>query len=227
MAGRKAAARRPLHLWSPRLLITNIYVDGFNLYYGALKKHPSLRWLNLEKMCQLLLPSNTFGQIKYFTAKVSARPGDPQQPVRQHLYLRALATVPTISVHLGHFLTHHVSMPLVVAKGQRSQRVLVVKTEEKGSDVNLATHLVHDAHMGRFDIAVVVSNDSDLVEPIRLVRSELGKQVGVIFPYDKPSRAMLPYADFVRHIRAGVLAASQFPGTMEDANGQFTKPARW
>ena len=40
--------------------------------------------------------------------------------------------------------------------GQAQQFAKVIKTEEKGSDVNLATHLLHDAHMGRFDVAVVV-----------------------------------------------------------------------
>ena len=66
--------------------ITNIYVDGFNLFYGALKK-TSYRWLNLERMCQLLLPGNTIGEIKYFTAMVSARPNDLTQPVRQQTYM--------------------------------------------------------------------------------------------------------------------------------------------
>jgi hypothetical protein len=48
------------------------------------------------------------------------------------------------------------------------------------SDVNLATHLLHDAHMGRFDVAVVISNDSDLLEPIKIVREHLGKKAGIL-----------------------------------------------
>ncbi len=63
----------------------------------------------------------------------------------------------------------------------------MIKTEEKGSDVNLATHLLHDAHMGRFDVAVVVSNDSDLLEPIRIVREQLGKKVGILNPHPNPA----------------------------------------
>jgi len=54
--------------------------------------------------------------------------------------------------------------------------------EEKGSDVNLACHLVNDAWAGRFDAAVVISNDTDLVEPIRIVTQELKKNV-LIFKY--------------------------------------------
>ena len=208
------------------LLRTNIYVDGFNLYYGALRKTP-YRWLNLEVLFRLLLPQNSIQQIKYFTALVSARPNDPRQAQRQQLYLRALATLPKVSVHLGHFLVHEVTMPLVVEPGRPQQYARVIKTEEKGSDVNLATHLLHDAHMNRFDVAVVVSNDSDLLGPIKLVRSELGRQVGVLNPQMHPSRAILPHIDFIKQIRSGALSASQFPDTLQDATGKFTKPEGW
>jgi len=173
------------------------------------------------------LPKNTIGEIKYFTALVSARPNDPDQPVRQQLFLRALATLPKVSVHLGHFLTHEVRMALVVPPGQPQQFVKVIKTEEKGSDVNLATHLLHDAHLGRFDVAVVVSNDSDLLEPIRIVRQELHKRVGILNPHPNPSRALLPHIDFIKQIRGGVLKASQFPYTLTDVRGTFTKPSSW
>ncbi len=206
--------------------ITNVYIDGFNLYYGALKGRP-YRWLDLEKLCAVLLPSNTIGEIKYFTAKVSARQHDLDQPVRQQLYLRALGTLPKVSVHLGHFLTHNVTMPLVVQPGQPPQYVRVVKTEEKGSDVNLATQLLHDAHTGKFDIAVVVTNDSDLLGPIRIVREELGKIVGALNPHKTQSRALQPHLDFYKPIRAGALQASLFGDSLTDKHGTFTKPATW
>jgi hypothetical protein len=34
--------------------------------------------------------------------------------------------------------------------------------------------------MGRFDVAVVISNDSDLLEPIKIVREHLGKKAGIL-----------------------------------------------
>jgi uncharacterized LabA/DUF88 family protein len=207
-------------------LRTNVYIDGFNLYYGAVRKTP-YRWLNLDALLKLLLPKNTIQDIKYFTALVSARPNDPTQPQRQQLYLRALGTLPSVSVHLGHFLVHEVMMPLVVAPGQPQQYAKVIKTEEKGSDVNLATHLLHDAHMNRFDIAVVVSNDSDLLEPIKIVRNALGKKVGVLNPQKNPSRAILPHIDFIKQIRTGALQASQFPNQLTDKHVIFSKPATW
>jgi uncharacterized LabA/DUF88 family protein len=207
-------------------LITNIYIDGFNLYYGALRRTP-YRWLNLETLCRLLLPKNTINQIKYFTALVAARPNDPDQPVRQQLYLRALRTLPSVSIHFGHFLTHEVTMALVVPPGQPLKYARVIKTEEKGSDVNLATHLLHDAHMGKFDVAVVISNDSDLLEPIKIVREQLHKRVGILNPHPNPSRALLPHIDFIKQIRTGVLRTAQFPLALTDAHGSFTKPPGW
>lgn len=226
VAGRKAAYGRLSHVRGRATIRTNVYIDGFNLYYGALRKTP-YRWVNIRKLCELLLPRNTVVEIKYFTARVRAQPGDPDQPVRQQLYLRALSTVPSLSIHYGHFLSHEVTMPVAVASGQPKRYARVIKTEEKGSDVNLATHLLHDAHMGQFEVAVVVSNDSDLLEPIRIVRGHLHKKVGILNPHPKPSRALLPHIDFIKQIRPGVLEASQFPPTMRDTTGTFTKPATW
>jgi hypothetical protein len=138
-----------------------------------------------------------------------------------------LGTLPNVSIHYGHFLTHEITMPRVPVPGRRQEYVRVIKTEEKGSDVNLATHLLHDAHMGRFEVAVVVSNDSDLLEPIKIVRDLLHKKVGILNPHKKPSRALLPHIDFIKQIRAGALRASQFPATMSDRHGTFTKPSTW
>ena len=118
-------------------------------------------------------------------------------------------------------------MALVVPPGQPTKYARVIKTEEKGSDVNLATHLLHDAHMGRFDVAVVVSNDSDLLEPIKIVRAQLCKRVSILNPHPNPSRALLPHIDFIKQIRAGVLRTAQFPPALTDAHGTFTKPAVW
>ena len=80
----------------------------------------------------------------------------------------------------------------MVPAGQPPQFVKVIKTEEKGSDVNLATHLLHDAHTAKFDIGVVISNDSDLLEPIKLVRHHLKKQVGVLNPHNIPAALFFP-----------------------------------
>jgi len=195
---------------------TYVYVDGFNLYYGAVKGTP-YKWLNILQLCQLLLPKNQILKIKYFTALVTARPGDPDQPNRQQIYLRALRTIPDLEITYGHFLEHEVMMPVAGSPAGSPHYVKVIKTEEKGSDVNIAAHMISDGYKDAYQVAILLSNDSDLVEP-----------VGVLNPRPaSPSHELRKYATFVKPIRSGVLAASQFPRTLTDANGSFYKPPKW
>jgi len=204
-----------------------VYVDGFNLYYGAVKRTP-YKWLDIQKMVQLILPKNQILKIKYFSARVNGRPQDPNQPIRQQMYLRALGTIPNLEIILGHFLSHPVRLPLVNPITGHNSYAEVIKTEEKGSDVNIATHLLHDGYQGTYGVAIVISNDSDLVEAIKIVRNELNKAVIVLNPHpNSPSQELKCASTFVKDIRKGVLAASQFPATMQDESGTFNKPASW
>lgn len=206
---------------------TIVYVDGFNLYYGAVRGTP-YKWLNIHRLCQYLLPKNQIVKIKYFTALVSARPSDSDQPNRQQLFLRALRTIPRLEIIYGHFLEHEVMMPVVNPAPGTPKYVRVIKTEEKGSDVNIAAHMVNDGHKGLYEVAIVLSNDSDLMEPVKIVRNELKLPVGVLNPIPKhPSHELRKHATFVKPIRSGVLAASQFPPTMKDKIGDFYKPPSW
>lgn len=207
---------------------TRVYIDGYNLYYACLRRSPH-KWLDVHALCCALLPRNRIDMVRYFTARVSARPRDPDQPQRQQTYFRALGTVPELSIHYGHFLTHEVSMPDAAAWGAgRYRPVRVIKTEEKGSDVNLATHLLMDAFDDRFDVAVIVSNDSDLKEPIAQVRGRFGKRIGLLVPRTiNVSRALQPHADFVKRFGPTALANAQFPNSLTDAVGRFHKPAGW
>jgi len=131
-------------------MLTNVYVDGFNLFYGALKGTPH-KWLDLDALCRRLLPSDDVQRIRYFTARVSARPSDPHLPTRQQAYLRALLTIPHLTVHEGEFYVTYPTMALyepTAAAGTPSRFARVIKTEEKGSDVNIATYLMLDACRG-------------------------------------------------------------------------------
>jgi uncharacterized LabA/DUF88 family protein len=178
---------------------TNVYVDGFNLFYGALKGS-RYKWLDLEALCRNLLPKDDIHRIRYFTAKVSARPGDPQLPVRQQTYLRALRTLPTVSVHLGVFYVSTIRAPL--ANPQRGRKTAaIIKTEEKGSDVALATYLMLDACRGDCDAAVLITNDSDLREPLRLVREDLGLVTGVVNPHPARKRSRALRGTFFKQLR--------------------------
>lgn len=103
----------------------------------------------------------------------------------------------------------------------------VIKTEEKGSDVNLATELLVDAFNDDFEIAIIVSNDSDLLMPIQVVTRMMGKPVGLLNPHKHPSVTLLPHVKFVKQIRPGVLSKCQFPTILVDEAGIFSKPAGW
>lgn len=202
----------------------NIYIDGFNLYYGCLKDTP-YRWLDLNKMCQLLFPSDEIVKIKYFTAPIKIRmsDSDPDRPNRQQTYLRALRTLPNIEIVEGIFLKHKVSMKLANKDGY----ALVIKHEEKGTDVNITSHLVHDAHNKAFERAVVISNDSDLVTPISIVTNEIKLPVTVISPFDRNNIQLQKVATNVKQIRKGLLRVSQFDEKLEDDIGEFFIPEKW
>ena len=206
---------------------TFVYIDGFNLYYRALKG-TAYKWLDLKSMLVRLLPPQRHEilQIKYFTALVSGI-ADPGQPARQKAWLRAIqAHAPEISVHYGNFMTHEISLPQAPLSIP-PQFVRVVKTEEKGSDVNLAVHVVNDAAFNRYDCAAIISNDSDLAEALRLIREEHGKMVGLICPLLRghPSGALQRHAHFTKHIRAGLLAATQLPSPIPGTT--IHKPEQW
>jgi uncharacterized LabA/DUF88 family protein len=207
-------------------MATNVYVEAFNLYYGCLKGTP-YRWLDLGALCTRLLPKDQINRVRYFTATVSARPDNPDAPQRQQVYLRALETVPDLSIHYGHYLSHVTRMPLANPRQGGARTVEVMKTEEKGSDVNLATFLLLDAFKRDCDVAVVISNDSDLKLPIEVVQSELGLRVGVLNPHPPARRSRALQPTFFKQIRTSALAACQFPAGLTDAKGAIRKPANW
>jgi hypothetical protein len=179
-------------------------------------------------MCELLFPKNDIACIRYFTALVKPRPNDQQQSQRQQTFLRALRTFPNISIHYGTFLSHVVPMQRAHRFPGQSAQIPVIKTEEKGSDVNLASYLLVDGFRGRYEVAVVISNDSDLATPIRLIRDELRLPVGVVNPRgQRSSWELRQVAKFHRKIRQGLLERSQLPDTLEDAKGTITKPVAW
>jgi uncharacterized LabA/DUF88 family protein len=203
---------------------TIIYIDSFNLYYGRLKNTP-FKWLNVSKLCSYLFPYDEIIKIKYFTAQVKNRLTDKDidRPNRQQIYLRTLKTIPNLEIIEGTFLTHKVDMKLASGTGY----VEVIKSEEKGTDVNIATYLVHDAHKNKFEKAVIISNDSDLVTPIKIVKEELCKHITVISPYERNSIQLKAVATDVRKIRNGVLRISQFDEKLSDSVGEFFIPEKW
>jgi hypothetical protein len=209
-------------------MTTNVYIDGFNLYYGAVKG-TRYKWLDLDALVTSLLPKDNVKRIRYFTARVVPRADDPQQGLRQDVYLRALRTIPRLSIHYGRFQVNNVKMPLT-HPGRRKRLIEVIKTEEKGSDVNLASYLLLDAFKRDCNVAVVISNDADLKEPIAIAMRELGMAVGVINPHPPRFRSLdlqSLHPTFFKQLRKSALKRAQFPPKMRDGAGKFFKPTRW
>ncbi len=128
-------------------------------------------------------------------------------------------------MYFGHFMSHKVRALLARPIGDQ-RTVEVIRTEEKGSDVNLAVHLVNDAWLDAYDCAVVVSNDSDLAEGMRLVRHHRDKRIGLLTPGTRrPSRQLMAQADFARYIRPGALQRSQLPNPIPGTT--IRKPPQW
>lgn len=207
---------------------TIVYVDGFNFYYGEVRGTP-WKWLDPVSLFQKVLgPQNQLTKIKYYTARVQPSADDPKVNVRQDAYLRALrAYCPLVELHYGHFLRHRIRMqnanpPPPIAE--------VWKNEEKGSDVNLAVHVLNDAWRDAYDCAVIVSNDSDLAESLCLVKTQHHKLIGLVTPGQrannrKTSWQLRKYADFFKPIRARTLQASQLPNPIPGTT--IRKPIGW
>lgn len=204
---------------------TAIYIDGFNFYYGSVK-NTGYKWLNPKQMCEAILqPHHDITSIVYCTAKVRPKPTDPSAPVRQATYLKAIKSfIPELSIVYGHFLeTRLLCRPVDPKYGNLIE---VLRSEEKGSDVNLAVHLVNDAHNDTFDCAIIISNDSDLAEAMRIVKDECGKFVGLFTPWRRyVSKQLMNHSSFQRTIRKTSLAKSQLPNPIPGT--EIYKPKGW
>ncbi len=238
VAGRGEAAP------SPRI---SFYIDALNLYYGALR-HTPYRWLDIKAFCGALLrekahfniktPGNLeigdskciISGIKIFTAPLKELPWDRDAPKRQKLYYTALAAHNPdglIKVVNGKFKTNKV---IAHDAAHTRQKHRVFRPEEKGSDVNLALHMLNDAVDDVYDCAIMVSNDTDLLEALTMVH-EREKVIGAAFPVAEGRRvveSLKESADFYLKICPKMLAASQLPDIVCRKKGNpLRKPELW
>jgi uncharacterized LabA/DUF88 family protein len=228
-----------------------VYVDGFNFYYASFVEGEFGRWkwLDLVAFSECLVPKMHVDHVRYFTARVKPQPSNPRAHIRQGIYLNALRTLSRLSIHTGSFSRHEVPMYLapppndgeedgiVYLRDGGPERAWVYKLEEKGSDVNLATYLLRDAFKDLYDVAVVVSDDSDLLQPVKMVQEELGKKVIVarVPRYSrrggrKAERASVfqGKVEFIRDVRRAHLADSQLPLEIRTREGKvISRPREW
>ena len=98
-------------------------------------------------------------------------------------------------------------------------------TQEKGSDVNLATYLILDGMDRLYEEAVVLSNDGDLGLPVQMAAARFGP-VHVYAPNDKPNAPLEAAAAYERLFESKV-RQNQFAPVLADAEGTIRKPADW
>lgn len=186
-------------------------------------------------MVEKLLPDDEIIGINYYTARISGRL-DEDAPRRQHLYIKALKTIENLNVHFGNFSVNDTRMALTQPldfrhhlknPNQRIRFATVIKTEEKGSDVNLGCHLVRDGFQGKFEKAVIITNDTDLAEPLRIISSELGLMIELLSPVEKPARTLKAIANKVTFITDHSIESSQFEERIVTDVDTILKPEQW
>lgn len=237
-----------------------VYIDGFNLYYGALRhlgSRPGWKWIDLRAFASryTLWKEASVERVVYCTARVND-PEDLGQTARQDFYLRALKEHGSVDViEEGYYSSWAKEQVMTVeAPGVRTPAVLrdphqhlswssglrvrrntdgtifatVRKREEKGSDVNVATHLLADVLQSHVDAAIVISNDSDLALPIRVARESV--PVGLLNPQTNPLAGALKGAPtdgvgghWWRRIDPTDLLECQLP----DPVAGISKPLTW
>ena len=215
-----------------------VYIDGLNFYHRKVKD-TLYKWLDFKRMCELLLPADMeIVKIIYCTSEVSNLPNDPQAQDRQKLYLRALrAYIPEVDIIYGKIRKRDKTGPLAakdagqpegIAQAEKLEFATISTFEEKGSDVNLAVQLVHDAHMDEFDAAVVISNDSDLARALEIVKTKCRKEVWLLSPLGKGDRAMKELRRHSTHrlpIPDDILPQCQLPDPIPRTS--IHKPKAW
>ena len=221
------------------------YVDGFNFYHSRLKRNRQYRWLNMSALADNISDkSHCVERINYYTAYVSGRV-DPGAVTKQQAYLKALKEDSRLQVHAGKFTITDRWVKLVHPAEARPRGytwstpfpdfVLASVPQEKGSDVKLGSHLIRDAVMDLFDVAYVITNDTDLIEPIRIVTEEIGKSVIIVPPIlpksprnPVPPQGIRDVSSDYKYIQDNDLASAQFPAALTLASGrQLHKPAGW
>ena len=210
----------------------SIYVDGLNLYRQKLEYHPDSKWLDLLRLSQVLLPTHEIVRVRYFAARVKPGVNDAMSPIRQMVYWRALRTLgPLLTIHEGQMRSDKrkmLAVPRAFHEDGSPVMHRVLKIEEKGSDVSLASHMILDAATKPSDIHVLVSSDSDFVPPLSILSNDLGVATGLFSPIDNPSTSLLATNPLiVKTIRKSNLLAAQFSRTLRDDVGIITRPDTW
>jgi uncharacterized LabA/DUF88 family protein len=209
-----------------------IYIDGFALYKALLQhKYTQYKWLDLEELSRRLFPHRKVVQVKYFSAQLKPMTNNPGIGQRQQIFWRALETT-GVEIIEGKFSFVKQWLPLHPEQVDADGKVittLVKRPEEKGTDVALASHLILDAIDQVADSYAIVTNDSDLVPPVKML-AKRGHDLALVSVAGPHYNKAFDGAGLsaVRQIREGTLRAAQFPAAIVDSHGRtIRKPPSW
>jgi len=196
------------------------YVDGFNLYFGLRDKGwQRFYWLNIQLLVQNLLKFNQkLIMTKYFTARVI---GSPEKQKRQSTFIEALETLPDFKIFYGKYQLNPRECPNCGFKDK--------VPNEKMTDVNIAVEMLSDAINDKFDIALLLSADSDLIPPVRAIKNTFTqKRIIAVFPPKRESVELSGIAHACLRVGRASLARSLFPDEVKKADGFILqRPATW
>ncbi len=223
---------------------TTIYIDGYNLYYGALRGTP-YKWLDVvslfEAICHDENPAIQVQAVKLFTSPIKAKISTRKdQAVRsQRLYLNALKQChpERLTVIEGFFQLTKGAFPRYQKPIEKMDKVEVWRLEEKQTDVNIALHLYSDVVQKHTEQVILVSNDSDFIPAFTFARQANPViNIGTILPrlptdtgIQRPTNTELSkLSDWSRHyIRPEELEASQLPNKIPTKKKPIIKPDYW
>ena len=196
-----------------------VYVDGFNLYFGMLQAgFDYCKWLDLILLSSNLLKSHqVLIEVKYFTSSVN---NNPEKQKRQRTYIEALEAS-GVNVFLGNYQSDEIKCKKCLN--------IWIKYNEKMTDVNIATQILIDAYQDKYDMAMLISGDSDLVPPMRAVHEIFkNKRVFAAFPPKRHNQSVLLAAKGSLSIGRKKLVDSQFQLEVTKKDGYvLKKPKDW
>lgn len=196
------------------------YIDGFNLYYGLRSKGWKWAyWLNLQILASLFLRQNQqLITLKYFTSIIN-HPQDRHD--RQAEYLNALSTLTNLEIFYGHYLSNTITCHYCHKTHDTFH--------EKMTDVNIAVELMTDSFLDKFDVALLLTADSDLIGPIKAVHKLFPrKKIITLFPPARYSNALKSVTYGYLSIGRDKLLKALFPNDIIQLNGHVLhKPAEW
>lgn len=195
------------------------YIDGFNLYFGMKQNGNSTLWLDPQMLVSSLLrPDQELLFSRYFTSRIR---NNPEKEKRQTTYIEALETLERFEIMYGHYQSH-------IEKCRRCGHSYPYSSE-KMTDVNIAVAMMEDAYYDKYDMAFLITGDSDLVPPIRSIhRIYPYKRVFVAFPPNRLNISVKNEAKGSLVIGRKKLLYAQFPDQVAKTDGYVLKrPAVW